>query len=211
MTETEGVTRYRLDFELSAAVSQDLQQLNAWRSLLHDLGLIGQHPRRYHGYGYGNLSIRVATDADRFIISGSQTGHIPRLDQKHYVSVDHCNISSNHVIARGPLKPSSEALTHAMIYQLSPSIQCVMHMHDSVLWHFCLSRGFPVTHKSVAYGTPQMAAEVARLFRVEKLKQQRVLAMAGHEDGLICFGDSIDQAGQVLIDLWVQATLLPPR
>jgi len=29
--------------------------------------------------------------------------------------------------------------------------------------------------------------------------------MAGHEDGVICFGDSVDQAGMAIVDLWVKA------
>lgn len=207
MIETEGVTKYRLEFEMSAAVHEDLRPLNVWRSILYEQGLIGQHAHRYGGYGYGNLSVRVPTDVQRFIISGTQTGHIPQLTQNHYVYVEHCDIANNHVIARGPLKPSSEALTHAMIYQLSASIQCVIHVHDPRLWQFGLDKGLPSTDKSVAYGTPDMATEVARLYRHEKLKQQRMLVMAGHEDGLICFADSIDRAGQVLIDLQTQAII----
>jgi hypothetical protein len=29
--------------------------------------------------------------------------------------------------------------------------------------------------------------------------------MAGHEDGVICFGDSIEQAGLALVSLWVNS------
>ena len=54
-----------------------------WRALLYQHKLIGQDPMRYGGYGYGNLSVRLAPyDAPpalrAFIISGSQTGELSR-------------------------------------------------------------------------------------------------------------------------------------
>ncbi len=47
-------------------------------------------------------------------------------------------------------------------------------------------------------GTPGMALEMFRLFEEENLGDRKILAMAGHEDGIICFGGSLDEAGQVL-------------
>jgi L-ribulose-5-phosphate 4-epimerase len=32
----------------------------------------------------------------------------------------------------------------------------------------------------------------------ENLGDRKILAMAGHEDGIICFGGSLDEAGKVL-------------
>jgi len=201
MSELEGVIKYRLDYEQSETVTENVDYLNTWRSILHGLGLIGQDSSRYAGYGFGNLSQRSQVNDNQFVISGTQTGNLEVLEQSDYVCVNHCDIDKNHVIARGPVKPSSEALTHSMFYQLEPSIQCVIHVHSPVLWRFGLDHDYPVTDVSVEYGTREMATEISRLYLSGRLLQQKTLVMAGHEDGVICFGDSVDQAGLALVTL----------
>lgn len=205
MAEIEGVIKYQLNFLETESVSENLRELNVWRSILYQLNLIGQNADRYGGYGYGNLSVRSTMDQSCFIISGTQTGRLSELDQNHYVSVYHCDVAKNQVFARGPVKPSSEALTHSMIYQLNPSIECVMHVHDPVLWHFGLEHDIARTEESVAFGTPEMGSAVARLYRSGNLDKKRTLVMAGHEDGVIFFGESIAQAGQALLEFWLLA------
>ncbi len=206
MPATEGVIKYQLEFKPGHPITEDLQELNVWRSILHGLKLIGQNETRYQGYAYGNLSIRSLDDPTHFIISASQTGKIPDLSPDHYSLVVQCDITSNRVMAQGLLRPSSEALTHAMIYQLDKTIQCVIHVHDPRLWQFGLSSDLPCSKSSVAYGTPDMADEVKRLADSINLKKTGILIMAGHEDGIICFGDSIQQAGQRLLQLWSSAS-----
>ena len=205
MDELDGVIKYRLDFEKSEPTSESLEKLNCWRSILYVLGGIGQDDSRYEGYGFGNLSQRSQADKSQFIISATQTGNLAVLTQQHYVRVEHCDIAKNHVTARGSFKPSSEALTHSMFYQLEASIQCVIHVHMPKLWHFGLDNNYPCSDVSVEYGTQDMAAEISRLYKTGSLQQCKTLVMAGHEDGVICFGDSINQAALAFIDLWVKA------
>ena len=205
MAEAEGVIKYQLNFQEADAIKEDLQQLNVWRSILHGLGLIGQDPQRYQGFGYGNISQRSGLDPAHFIISGTQTGQLLKLSQAQYVLIQNCDIENNQVSAKGPIKPSSEALTHATLYQLNPVIQCVMHVHDPVLWRFGLAQGIPATDEKVAYGTPAMAQEMTRLYRDTDLSQHKILVMAGHEDGVLSFGDSIDEAGNAMLRLWLDA------
>ena len=61
------------------------------------------------------------------------------------------------------------------------------------------------TDVSVEYGTQSMANEISRLYNSGSLQQYKTLMMAGHEDGVICFGGSVDQAAMALVDLWVAA------
>lgn len=205
MTETEGIIKYHLEFQPGATVSEDLEELNTWRSILYGLRLIGQDESRYQGYGYGNISIRSRTNPSHFITSGSQTGGLAELEQQHYVTVEACDVEHNKVTARGPVKPSSEALTHAMIYQLAANVQSVLHVHDPVLWGYGLDKQLPQTSLSTEYGTPQMANEIAGLLRNSDLANSGVLVMAGHKDGVVCFGDSVYQAGKRLLKLWVNS------
>ena len=201
----EGVIKYRLDFKKSEPTTESLEKLNCWRSILFGLGGIGQDDSCYEGYGFGNLSQRSKVNKTQFIISGTQTGNLDVLSQDHYVCVESCDVAQNHVVANGPIKPSSEALTHSMFYQLNESIECVIHVHAAKLWQFGLDNNYPCTDISVEYGTQEMATEISRLYKSTKRQRCRTVVMAGHEDGVICFGDSVDHAAMAFIELWTNA------
>ena len=205
MNQAEGVIKYTLEYTVSAPPADDLACLNSWRSILHELHLVGQSPDLYQGYGYGNLSQRRSSETDEFVITASQTGQDRVLSARQYVAIEDCCIELNRVRASGAMPPSSEAMSHAMIYQLSPATQCVMHIHDQRLWHYALENGMPATAVQVEFGTVSMAKEIERLMREGGLAKVGVLAMAGHEDGLISFGESVNEAGLRLLKLWLAA------
>jgi hypothetical protein len=95
--------------------------------------------------------------------------------------------------------PSSESMTHAAAYDASPLVRCVLHAHSPVLWRRRRQLGLPETDPGVGYGTPGMAMEVARLYRESVLSERRVLAMGGHEDGILVLGRSAEEAGGTLL------------
>jgi hypothetical protein len=68
-----------------------------------------------------------------------------------------------------------------------------------VIWRRAEALGIPTTDPSVAYGTPNMAYEVLRLYRSSPLAELRILSMGGHEDGIIVFGHTVEEAGQTLL------------
>jgi len=94
--------------------------------------------------------------------------------------------------------PSSESLTHAAIYESDPTISAVIHCHDSVLWRTLLDR-VPTSSKAVAYGTPEMAYEIMRLFKASDVRSRKILVMAGHEGGIMTFGKNLEEAFRVLM------------
>jgi hypothetical protein len=57
----------------------------------------------------------------------------------------------------------------------------------------------PTTNPNVPYGTPEMARETHRLFRSTALPDLQILAMGGHEDGIVVFGRTAEEAGQILL------------
>ena len=57
-------------------------------------------------------------------------------------------------------------------------------------------------------GTPAMAAEVARLYADPAVRAGGILAMGGHEDGLVAFGASAEAAGTVLVRAFARALAL---
>lgn len=202
MTEQEGVIKYHLDFtEAPAKPVIGFADLNAWRSILWRLGLIGQDPARYGGLGYGNISLRL--EEDGFLVTGTQTGHLAQLTLEQYVHVQEARPVENYLRAEGPIAPSSEALTHAAVYNVSPDISCVAHGHGPEIWRRATALGLPTVAANIAYGTPEMAIAVETLVRGNPM--QGMIAMLGHEDGLLAYGSSPAQACWLLANCLAQA------
>lgn len=211
----EGVTKFRVDHRDGGDGISDRsrhRELVAWRSILFDLGLIGQDPSRYAGAGFGNMSVRVgAPSAPRgrrpFLITGTQTGGVAVLDEQGLCVVEAYDIRANAVRSRGPAHPSSESMTHGAIYDLSPQIRWVVHVHAPVLWRAATRMHLPCTAPGIEYGTPEMAREVWRLYRDTALAEVGVLAMAGHEDGIVAFGATCAEASSRLLERHARALM----
>jgi ribulose-5-phosphate 4-epimerase/fuculose-1-phosphate aldolase len=190
--------------------------LSAWREVLARLGLVGRDPARYQGAGYGNLSARVPPFGDvgrgrrRFLVTGTRTGSLPRLTLEHYCVVERYDLERNEVRSFGPLQPSSESLTHGAIYDAAPAARFVLHGHAPELWRHARALGLPVTRPDVANGTPAMALEVQRLYRESSLSATGILAMGGHEDGVIAFGRTPEEAGGTLVRHLARALAIAP-
>lgn len=211
MQEQEGVIKFHLEYREGPPLpAENLREINAWRRILHLLRLTGQDPRSYAGLGYGNISQRLGPfDAPplrrRFVISGTQTGGLAELDGGHYAVVRACDPERNRVAAEGPIRPSSEALTHGTLYDLDPDLRFVMHVHSPEIWRHARALRIPLTRESIAYGTPEMAGEVRRLLEDPAVREGRGFAMGGHEDGIVAFGRTAEEAGSVLLSLLARA------
>ena len=95
MTLAEGIIRFAYDLKTpAAAVIEDSQfrEMAGWRELLRRLRLLGQHPDRYHGLGYGNLSVRDPDRPDEFVITASQTSGEAILELEHMVRITRCSL-----------------------------------------------------------------------------------------------------------------------
>lgn len=184
--------------------AEQVALLTAWREILARLELVGQDVARYEGAGYGNVSSRIgpfpgARGQRGFVITGTQTGGARCVGAEQYCVVTRYELARNRVESWGPVLPSSESMTHGAIYDLSPHIRCVLHVHSPVLWGAAARLKLPTTAPDVPYGTVAMAREVERLYRETSLADRRIFAMAGHEDGIVVFGKTAEDAGQALL------------
>ncbi|HEY2341482.1 MAG TPA: class II aldolase/adducin family protein [Chthoniobacteraceae bacterium] len=194
----EGIVKYTCErVEAPAVFFPGFAELNECRARLRQMGLIGVYP---NGIGYGNVSLRPANDL-RFFIAGSATGEIAETGPEHYAKVVDFDFERNWVRCGGPIQASSEAMTHAAIYVADPEARAVLHVHDAALWYRLLDL-VPTTSRDAPYGTPAMAREIGRLFRETDVRERRIIAMAGHEDGIVTFGPTIAIAMEVLLDAY---------
>lgn len=173
----------------------EIESLNRWRRPLYDAGLIGHYEE--HGIGFGNLSVRTAAQR-QFIISGSQTGHLPNLGAEHYALVEDYDIDRNRVYSIGAREASSESMTHAAIYELDPEIGAVVHVHSEELWAG-LKGSAATTDAEVAFGTPEMAQEFRRLFKETDFQKTGMAVMAGHDSGLVSTGSNLQEAAERIL------------
>lgn len=225
MNPDEGVIKFSVQqahhstLYLNNSHQEKLAELTAWRKRLFKMDVIGCDISRY-GACYGNVSMRYI-ELDHFefryvkpkgfrtfLITGTQTGNLEDLTADHYVRVYHYNYAHNKVCAEGPLLPSSESLTHGAIYDLSLEldIRYVFHVHSPQLWNSAHRLEIPTTSETIAYGTPEMAAEVQRLFHDTDLGEKKILSMGGHKDGIISFGSTAEEAGTILLEHLARAS-----
>jgi ribulose-5-phosphate 4-epimerase/fuculose-1-phosphate aldolase len=193
-----SIVRFRVEHTSGFACQEiDILDLKKWREEFRAGGLIGQDLARYDGLAYGNLSKRLGDGS--YLITGSQTGHLETLSAWEFARITKYDLRQNLVCSTGLCRPSSETMTHLAVYQTNPSVRYVFHVHCAEIWSARDDLDIPVTETNVECGTLEMFYEVQRLLANWKDYQQSILAMGGHEDGIITWGKTADEAGSTLL------------
>jgi hypothetical protein len=194
----EAVIKFSLEHQTAAACKDsDIEDLERWRTLLLARGFIGRDPARYRGLGFGNLSKRMENGA--VLITGSQTGQLKNLTPAQYAKIMEFDPGRNWLHSVGLVKPSSEAMTHVAVYQSVPKARYVFHTHCPGIWSAREELNIPTTDSRYECGTSEMFFEVRRLLLERNIADQGILAMGGHEHGIITWGPTADRAGAVLL------------
>jgi hypothetical protein len=196
----EGVIKFK--FKLKPAKpfsSADYMSIEKWRATFFEMKLIGEYPREK--VGYGNMSERIEA-TEQFIITGTQTGKKESLNGSHYTKVTNCNLSKCYVEATGPIAPSSETLTHYAIYSTCSQVKAIFHVHDKVLWNYMISKEMESTSEKVSYGSEAMAQEASKCIGH---KTNGAFVMKGHQDGVIIYGSSPQQAGKIVLEIFKES------
>ena len=195
---TEGYIKFQCNWEQKEIrIPEDLfLSLEKERSQLYELGLIGMYP---DGIGFGNISVR--TEGSSFIITGSATGQFNKLDQSHYSLVSAYNFANNSISCKGLTKASAESLTHAAVYEALPEVGAVVHVHSLWLWEKLLNN-YPTTSVKIEYGTPEMALAVQSLAAERGQKEEKIIIMGGHREGILAFGKNLEEATTQIINIY---------
>lgn len=190
----EGYIKYHCNWIKENIIQpEQILDINKWRKRLMDQGYLGMYD---NGIGYGNISVRLQDTI--FMISGSATGGISALTTEHYAVVTDFDLSKNELTCKGMTIASSESLTHAAIYSCSKELNAIVHVHHKEKWNKLLHQS-ATTNASIAYGTPAMAYAIQDLITQQKVGSNNIIAMAGHEDGLISFGHSLEEAAMAFL------------
>lgn len=201
----DGVIKYdRSLFKKSPPLlTSDYSRLEKWREKLFGINLIGEYlPEKI---GFGNLSQKkdysefFEGPTTQFLITGTQTGGFPHLDGNYYTRVLDTNLEKNTCRVFGPVEASSEALTHAAVYNSNPKITAVFHIHSKEIWKGMIEKSYPATSEKIHYGTIEMANAVEE---ITKSSPNGVIVMKGHDDGVISYGQTLDEAGELILKLY---------
>jgi len=195
---TEGYIKFNCIWEQKEIqIDQNIfEQLENVRTKLYELGLIGMYP---DGIGFGNISVKPEKSKS-FIITGSATGQFEKLKPSHYAQVTGYNFAQNTILCTGQTKASAESLSHAAVYESVPDAGAVVHVHCLWLWEK-LMNNYPTTSGEIEYGTPEMAEAIQHLvYRMKK--DEKVIVMGGHREGILAFGSNLSEATDEIIKIY---------
>jgi hypothetical protein len=196
---TEGYIKFECIWEQKEIqIEQSIfEHLDDARTQLYKLGLIGMYP---DGIGFGNISVRV-TDSS-FLITGSATGQLAKLNPMHYALVTEYDFTQNTISCSGQSKASAESLSHAAVYESAHEAGAVIHVHCLWLWEKLL-HNYPTTSGEIEYGTPEMAFAIRNL--ISKMgKDNNLIVMGGHREGILVFGSNLKEATDEIIKIYKQ-------
>ncbi|MFQ5853493.1 MAG: class II aldolase/adducin family protein [Candidatus Binatia bacterium] len=213
----EGTIKFQVEHQVAVldpvVYGRVAQSLISWRDRLLRAGLVGRDPNRYGGVCFGNLSGRLppfpgSPGRRPFLITGTQTGGLLSLTLAELCVITRYCPECNLVGSLGLTRPSSESMTHGVVYDANPAIHYVFHGHSPAIWEQARILGTPIIDPVAGYGTPAMCWEVQRLLRDRNVARGRILVMGGHQDGILAFGENAEEAGRALLDLLSQALSL---
>ena len=191
----DGIIKYSIEHQTTTTpLFSGYEELEALRRRLFALGLIGEKD----GIGYGNLSMRYE-GSKSFFITATQTGNKQTLTREQYAYISKYEFDTFKIISQGAHKPSSEALSHAMIYAIDERITAVIHIHSLALWKFMKAQDSLATTSE--YGTAEMIEEIAGLYDGLDPLANNAFVMKGHEEGIITFGRSAEEAELILYNI----------
>lgn len=204
MVIDDGVIKYDLSGyihsgNLEISEYKDLEQC---RKILFKLNLIGEYPQEQ--VGFGNMSQKRdyhqyhTTNRPQFVITGTQTGKFADLKGEHYTRVLDYDIKAMTLNAMGPVKASSEAITHGAIYLASSSINAIFHIHNENIWQGMINELDPSTPEDIPYGTYEMACAVKACINSQ---HEGYFVMKGHKDGVVIYAESLERCSELTLEL----------
>jgi ribulose-5-phosphate 4-epimerase/fuculose-1-phosphate aldolase len=195
----EGYVKYTASHTETLAVAAGIplwEEIDEARTWLYDCGLIGALP---NGIGFGNVSVRV--NNGEFLVSGTATGHRRVLGPGGYCMVTAFDIDKNSVTTSGPVRASSESMSHGAVYRACPSARVVIHLHSRKIFDGMLRDKRSCTPADAPYGTPEMARAVIACVKAREAPAGAIV-MTGHDEGVIAWGASVKEALDLVLGLY---------
>jgi len=176
------------------AICEDLQRYREVEALFDDFRTQASRLKERGmtpGNG-GNVSVRFH---EGFVITASGC-NLGLMEQNELVYVSRCEVESEQVYYRGPLKPSSESLMHHLIYRGHGEAGAVVHAHDPLTGVPHILEGeVEETLREEPYGTLRLAELAIDTFA----GGHSVILLKNH--GYIAYGKTLAEAFDSVVAL----------
>lgn len=167
-----------------------IEELKYWCGEFHRLNLAPL----YKGGSLGNLSFRLKSGEDSFIITGSRIDLQNELSNDYFMTVHSCNLKEGIVYASGTKEPSSESRLHFAIYNRRKDVNAVFHGHSRDILSCVDKLKVPETRQKALYGSMELVQSI-----LEILDDEFFLVMKGH--GFISLGKTMKEAGELALQM----------
>lgn len=117
-----------------------------------------------------------------------------------YSIIKNYNFENFYLESYGITQPSSEALTHAAIYEIFSNVHAIIHIHNDNIWKYMLDNSFFYT-KDVEYGTREMIKEIYRIYNKFTIDDGSIFAMKGHPGGIVSFGRDLNSSYNSILEI----------
>ncbi|OHD28087.1 MAG: hypothetical protein A2086_00780 [Spirochaetes bacterium GWD1_27_9] len=196
----EGVIKFKIEnwIQTKPLTESFYKEIEDTRKILYKFNLIGVY--KDLNLGFGNISKKLT--GDEFVITGSQTGEYKDLNGSHYTVIKSVDFQTNSVVCEGPIKPSSESITHAAFYASNKKITSVIHIHSLKLWEKLIENNYLSTSEKAEYGSPELSKNIIEIAKNVDLDKPLIVVMKGHKEGIIGAGNNINQTLEELLRIY---------
>lgn len=167
-----------------------MEELRYWCKTFHEKNLTPPYP----GGSYGNLSFRIKTGENNFIITGTSIGLKDNLDDDCFVKVTGCDLEKKIIFAEGRRCPSSESMLHYSIYNARPYVQAIFHGHAKEFLSNANNLNCSETATVEPYGSIELVNSVLNI-----LGYQNFFIIKNH--GFVSLGNSMKETGERCLTL----------
>jgi len=172
-----------------------VEELRYWCKEFHLNNLTPPH----ESGSCGNLSFRVESGKDAFIITGSRIGLKDALPDNCFVKVSSVDLETGIVQAQGIREPSSESMLHSAIYRRRKDVNAIFHGHSQEILSCVDKLEVPGTKREEPYGSIELVQSV-----LEVLDNEYFLAIKKH--GFISLGRTMKEAGELALQIYRKCT-----
>lgn len=186
-------TRY-VSNQLGQSIPKDVVSRNYgyFKSAITQIFAFGM----FNGLEDGSLSMRI--DSRRILCTATKTGKMPHtFTPDRLVLIESFDPATNTIDWVGTRAPSSSSPWHAMLYNVLPDVQAVVHTHSRFMTYSSSPDALAVrSSRYIRYGEPAVFESVRHI--LEK-NNNRVAILQGH--GEVAVGSSLQEALDAAISL----------
>jgi len=162
-----------------------LYELKYWCAVFNHKNLAPPYP----GGSSGNLSFRLNSKENNFIITASRTALNDSMVNTDFSEVINYYKNQNLITGKGEKEPSSESIMHFLIYKNRNDINAIFHGHSPEILKHAEQLNIPTTEKELPYGTVEFAKNALNL-----LHNSDFIILKNH--GFVSLGNTMQDAGE---------------